>query len=52
MTDPTVFFDRGRDPEKARDNQRRMYEAAQLVTDVDKIDVIATSQYIFKWPAL
>ena len=52
MTDPTVFFDRGRDPEKAKDNARRMYEAAALVTDVDKIDVIATSQYIFKWPSL
>ncbi|HLG89454.1 MAG TPA: hypothetical protein VKZ79_19920 [Alphaproteobacteria bacterium] len=52
MTDPTVFFDRGRDPEKAKDNQRRMYEAAQFVTDVDGIDVIATSQYIFKWPSL
>jgi hypothetical protein len=52
MADPTVFFDRGRDPEKARDNARRMYEAAALVTDIDGIDVIATSQYIFKWPGL
>ena len=52
MTDPTVFFDHGRDPEKAKDNARRMYEAAALVTDVDKIDVIATSQYVFKWPSL
>jgi hypothetical protein len=52
MTDPTVFFDRGRDPERAKDNARRMYEAAALVTDIDKIDVIATSQYIFKWPSL
>ncbi len=52
MTDPTVFFDRGRDPEKAKDNARRMYEAAALVTDVDKIDVLATSQYVFKWPSL
>jgi hypothetical protein len=52
MTDSTVFFDRGRDPEKAKDNQRRMYEAAALVTDVDKIDVLATSQYIFKWPGM
>jgi len=52
MTDPTVFFDRGGDPEKAKDNARRMYEAAALVTDVDKIDVIATSQYVFKWPSL
>jgi hypothetical protein len=52
MTDPTVFFDRGRDPDKAKDNQRRMYEAAALVTDVDGIDVIANSQYIFKWPGL
>jgi len=52
MTDPTVFFDRGRDPEKAEDNRRRMVEAATLVTDADGIDVIATSQYIFKWPSL
>ena len=52
MTDPTVFFDRGRDPEKAKDNQRRMVEAATLVTDIGGIDVIATSQYIFKWPTL
>jgi hypothetical protein len=29
-----------------------MYEAAAYVTDVDKIDVLATSQYIFKWPSL
>lgn len=52
MTDPTIFFDRNGDAEKAKDNARRMYEAAALVTDVDKIDVIATSQYIFKWPSL
>lgn len=52
MTDPTVFFDRGRDFKKAEDNRRRMYEAAALVTDSDGIDVIATSQYVFKWPSL
>lgn len=52
MTDPTVFFDRGRNPEKAVDNRRRMMEAAALVTDVNQIDVIATSQYIFRWPRL
>jgi hypothetical protein len=52
MTDPTVFFDRGRNPEKAVDNRRRMMEAAAFVTDVNQIDVIATSQYIFRWPRL
>ena len=52
MTDPTVFFDRDRNPEKAVDNRRRMMEAAALVTDVAQIDVIATSQYIFRWPRL
>ena len=52
MTDPTVFFDHGRDPEVARQKAQRMYEAAAYVTDVDKIDVLATSQYIFKWPSL
>jgi hypothetical protein len=52
MTDPTVFFDRGRNADKAVDNRRRMMEAAALVTDVNQIDVIATSQYIFRWPRL
>ena len=52
MTDQTAFFDRERDPKKAEDNRRRMVEAAMLVTDADGIDVIATSQYIFKWPRL
>jgi hypothetical protein len=52
MTDPTVFFDRGRDPKKAAENRQRMLEAAAHVTDADKIDVIATSQYVYRWPRL
>ena len=34
------------------ESARRMMEAAALVTDVAQIDVIATSQYILRWPRL
>jgi hypothetical protein len=52
LTDKTIFFDRGGDPEKARENAMRMAEAGALVGEPDKIDVLATSQYVFKLPGL
>lgn len=50
MDDPQVFFDGVGDPEKFQRNLQAMMESVQRFIDLDKIDVLATSQYVIKPP--
>jgi hypothetical protein len=50
MTDPQVFFDGVGDPEKFQRNLQGMMESVQRFIDLDKIDVLPTSQYVIKAP--
>ncbi len=51
MTDPQAFFDAPGDEEKYRRNLAAMMESCQRFIDFDKIDVLASSQYIVRPPA-
>lgn len=49
MTDPRVFVNAaGQSDEVFHANAKLLYETSARMTDIDKIDVIATSQYVFK----
>lgn len=48
MTDPQVFFDAAGNEEKFQRNLQSMIESVQRFIDLDKIDVVPTSQYIIK----
>jgi len=48
MTDPQAFFDGVGNPEKFQRNLQGMIESVQRFIDLDKIDVVPTSQYVIK----
>ncbi len=50
MSDPQVFFDGVGNPEKFQRNLAAMMESVQRFIDLDKIDVVPTSQYVIKPP--
>lgn len=50
MTEPQVFFDGVGNPEKFQRNLAAMMESVQRFIDLDKIDVVPTSQYVIKPP--
>ena len=50
MSDPQVFFDGVDNPEKFQCNLAAMMESVQRFIDLDKIDVVPTSQYVIKPP--
>ncbi|QYY33108.1 MULTISPECIES: EthD domain-containing protein [Cupriavidus] len=51
MTDPQAFFDAPGDEAKYQRNLAAMMESCQRFIDFDKIDVVASSQYIVRPPA-
>lgn len=48
MDDPQAFFDGVGNPEKFQRNLQAMMESVQRFIDLDKIDVLATSQHVIK----
>ena len=48
MTDPHVFFDARGDESRFQRNLQAMIESVQRFIDLDKIDVVPTSQYVVK----
>lgn len=50
MSDPQVFFDGVGNPDKFQRNLAAMMESVQRFIDLDKIDVVPTSQYVIKPP--
>jgi hypothetical protein len=50
MTDPQAFFDAQGDPAKFKRNTEAMAESCARFIDMDKIDVIPTSQYVILRP--
>ncbi|WP_114955088.1 hypothetical protein [Sphingosinicella terrae] len=48
MDDQNFFYDSDGDPIRAEENKRILLENAQKMCDFDKLDVVVTSQYVFK----
>ena len=48
MTDPQAFFDGAGNPERFQRYLQGMIESVQRFIDLDKIDVVPTSQYVIK----